>query len=134
MKSLLICATFIFTTPAFAELCDEPKTQADMNYCAEYHFTQADAELNDIYGRLKSAYVNYAAPKKALIGSQRAWLVFRDAECKQDETATDGGSAASMVVLECRIKLTAQRAEQLQQRLDCKEGDFACVHLGDSAD
>jgi uncharacterized protein YecT (DUF1311 family) len=119
---------------AFAEVCDDPQTQSDINYCAQYAFAKADAELNDVYGRLKAAYSLYAAPRSALVAAQRAWLAFRDAECKQDEAAADGGSVAPMVSLQCQTRLAIARSQQLQDRLLCPEGDLACVHVGDGAD
>lgn len=134
MKRILLLALFAFPSQAFAEMCDDPQTQSDMNYCAKYHFDKADGELNDVYGRLKQGYAKYIEPKAALVAAQRAWVSFRDAECKQDEVAADGGSVAPMIILNCRTKLTEARTEQLQNRLLCKEGDLACVTLGDSAD
>jgi uncharacterized protein YecT (DUF1311 family) len=131
---LFMLGFLLLSSPAFAELCDDPQTQSDMNYCAKYRFEKADGELNDVYGRLKSGYARYAEPKAALVAAQRAWVSFRDAECKQDEMAADGGSAAPMVILECKARLTIARTEQLQDRLNCKEGDLACVTLGDAAD
>jgi uncharacterized protein YecT (DUF1311 family) len=134
VKRLLVIALLAFPSQAFAELCDDPQTQSDMNYCAKYHFDKADGALNDVYGRLKQGYAKYAAPKAALIAAQRAWVSFRDAECKQDEVAVDGGSAAAMIVLDCKTRITDARTQQLQDRLLCKEGDLACVTLGDAAD
>ncbi len=134
MKRLLIMAILAFPSQAFAEMCDDPQTQSDVNYCANYHFETADGELNDVYGRLKQGYARYTEAKSALVAAQRAWVSFRDAECKQDEVAVDGGSAASMIILDCRTKLTEARTEQLQNRLLCKEGDLSCVMLGNSAD
>jgi uncharacterized protein YecT (DUF1311 family) len=134
VKRIAIVAFLLGSSPAFAELCDDPQTQADMNYCAKYSFERADGELNDVYGRLKAGYSQYAEPKAALVKAQRAWVAFRDAECKQDEAAVDGGSAAPMIVLQCNARLTIARTDQLQERLQCKEGDLACVTLGDAAD
>lgn len=134
MKRILVLALLAFPSQAFAELCDDPQTQSDLNYCAQYHFDRADGELNDVYGRLKSGYAKYAEAKAALVVAQRAWVFFRDAECKQDEVAVAGGSAGAMVILDCKTRLTNARTEQLQGRELCKEGDLACVTLGDAAD
>lgn len=130
----LVSGLFLLTGSALAELCDEPKTQADMNYCAKYGFEHADGELNDVYGRLKEAYAKYPSSKAALVKSQRAWLAFRDAECKQDEAAADGGSDTALIVLHCKARVTTARTNQLQDRLLCKEGDMSCVTSGDAAD
>jgi uncharacterized protein YecT (DUF1311 family) len=134
MKRILAIALLSFPSPAFAELCDDPQTQSDINYCAKFHFDRADSELNDVYGRLKQGYGNYADSKAALVAAQRAWVSFRDAECNQDAVAVEGGSAAPMIILDCKTRLTDSRTEQLQNRLLCKEGDLSCVTLGDAAD
>jgi uncharacterized protein YecT (DUF1311 family) len=78
VKNFLILNLVVFPSVAFAELCDNPQTQTEMTYCASYHFTKADGELNDVYDRLKQGYDRYAGPKVALKAAQRAWLVFRD--------------------------------------------------------
>lgn len=134
MKRIFVLALLVFPSQAFAELCDDPQTQSDINYCAKYHFDKADGELNDVYGRLKSGYAQYADAKSALVAAQRAWVSFRNAECHQAEVAVEGGSAATMIILDCKTKLTDARTQQLQDRLLCKEGDMACVALGDAAD
>lgn len=134
MKRIFVLALLVFPSQAFAELCDDPQTQSDINYCAKYHFDKADGELNDVYSRLKSGYAQYADAKSALVAAQRAWVSFRNAECHQAEVAVEGGSAATMIILDCKTKLTDARTQQLQDRLLCKEGDMACVALGDAAD
>ena len=122
------------STSAFAELCDQPKTQSDIDYCAKYHFDAADGYLNSVYSRLKQNYVKYPAPKGALVAAQRAWVKFRDAECNQDKVAADGGSETPVILLDCKTHLTIERTQQLENRLFCKEGNMACVTLGNAAD
>jgi uncharacterized protein YecT (DUF1311 family) len=134
MIGRVLFALAFTTSPAFAELCDDPQTQVDMNYCAKYHFDRADADLNDVYGKLKAGYAEIEQAKAALTAAQRAWVTFRDAECKQDEYAIEGGSAAQMVLFECRQRLTEARTEQLRDRLNCKEGDMSCVAIGEAGD
>jgi uncharacterized protein YecT (DUF1311 family) len=134
MKGLFFFAMLIVPPSAFAEMCDDPHTQIDLNYCAKFHFDRADGELNDVYGRLKTGYATYADAKAALVSAQRAWVMFRDAECNQDVVAVEGGSVAPMIKLDCKTRLTDARTQQLQDRLNCKEGDLSCVAIGDAAD
>jgi uncharacterized protein YecT (DUF1311 family) len=133
MTRLIGALTFgliLLAIPAHAELCDDPQKPADIDYCAKYAFTKADGALNDVYGRLKTAYQKYPKSKTALVTSQRAWVIFRDAECEQDKAAIDGGSVEQQLLLHCKAHLTDLRFEQLQDRLLCKEGEIACVNIG----
>jgi uncharacterized protein YecT (DUF1311 family) len=128
-----ICFMVIAPNLAFAELCDNPATQSDMTYCAGWQFKKDDAGLNDVYGRLKENYAEIPNAKTALTKAQRAWVVFRDAECKLEAAGEEGGTAQPMIYSQCLSRLTQLRTEQLQKRLDCQEGDLTCIAAGDAA-
>ncbi len=118
---------------AFAELCDNPVTQSDMTYCADWQFKKDDAGLNDAYGRLKENYAEIPAAKSALTKAQRAWVAFRDAECNLEAAGEEGGTTQPMIFSQCLSRLTLLRTAQLQKRLDCQEGDLTCIAPSDSA-
>ncbi len=120
--------------PAFAEKCDEPVTQGDMTYCAQYQFQESDGQLNDVYARLRTKYSGIVAAKTGLLTSQRAWLTYRDAECALTTVAAGGGSAEPMLRFLCLTQLTDERVRRLQDRLLCQEGDLNCIAAGDAAD
>lgn len=128
-----LCLMVFAPSQAFAELCDNPVTQADMTYCAGWQFKKDDAGLNNVYGRLKANYAEIAQAKTALTKAQRAWVAFRDAECTLEAVGEEGGTAQPMVYSQCLSRLTTLRVEQLQKRLDCQEGDFTCIAPGDAA-
>jgi uncharacterized protein YecT (DUF1311 family) len=137
LPKLLLAAVFILAPASFAlaDKCDqEGGTQAEMNYCAEHHFKQADFQLNDVYGRLKARYAAMDDAKAALTKSQRAWIGFRDAECAITTLAAGGGSAEPMLRLACLTRLTDERVKHLQGRLLCQEGELDCIAPGDAAD
>jgi uncharacterized protein YecT (DUF1311 family) len=134
MKYFIFCSVFFFTTPVFAELCDDPKTQTDINYCAEYQFTRADAELNDAYGAFKKLIANDVQARAHLLKAQRAWLSFRDAECALEALPSEGGSSQALVILQCQTRLTQARHAEFGVRLACQEGDLTCFNITDSAD
>ncbi len=104
-----------------------------MTYCASWQFKKDDVGLNNVFGRLKESYVALPKAKAALTKAQRAWLAFRDAECRLEAIGEEGGSAEPMVFSQCLSRLTTLRTEQLQKRLDCKEGDFTCIAPGNAA-
>ena len=118
---------------AWAELCDNPRTQADMTYCAGWQYKKEDAAMSDVYSRLRTYYAKIPAAKAGLLKAQRAWLAFRDAECGLQAAGEAGGSAQPMIYNQCLAGLTQLRTEQLQKRLDCQEGDLTCIAAGDAA-
>ena len=118
---------------AWADSCDNPKTQADMTYCADWWFKKNDAAMSDAYSRLRTYYAKIPAAKKGLLKAQRAWLAFRDAECGLEALGEAGGSAQPMIYNQCLSRLTQLRSEQLEKRLDCQEGDLSCIAAGDAA-
>lgn len=73
-----LCLMVFSPNQAFAELCDNPATQADMTYCAGWQLKKDDAGLNDVYSRLKANYAEIPKAKTALTKAQRAWVAFRD--------------------------------------------------------
>lgn len=96
--------------------------QADLNACAGKGLRQADAALNETYGRL----MQRLKPAPALRDAQRAWIRFRDGECDFATIGVEGGSIRPMVVAQCRQRLTEQRLARLRRYLSCQEGDLAC--------
>lgn len=108
--------------------CDNAMTQADINVCMAQDYRTADGELNRQWG------LNVAAAKAqdktgvaqtdkrpgyyaTLLESQRAWLKFRDAQCRIEGYAMRGGSAEPMVVSGCLAGLTRERSKQLKDML-----------------
>lgn len=118
---------------AWADTCDTPKTQAEMTYCADWWFKKNDAAMSDAYSRLRTYYAKIPSAKAGLLKAQRTWLAFRDAECALEALGETGGTARPMIYNQCLSGLTQLRAEQLQRRLDCQEGDLTCIAAGDAA-
>lgn len=85
----------------------------------------SDARLNELYGTMRTRLGDDADAKDMLVATQRAWLSFRDDECRFRASAIEG-SAAPMVYNACIDDLTEERVEDFQQYLDCQEGDLGC--------
>lgn len=102
--------------------CDNALTQADMNACAYQDWEQADAELNALWPTARAAMKrldsvlsdDLRGADAALLASQRAWIAFRDAQCRAEGFAMRGGSAEPMLVSGCLATLTRQRIEDLR--------------------
>ncbi|RJT39407.1 DUF1311 domain-containing protein [Mesorhizobium waimense] len=112
---------------ARADDCANAQDQATMNECAGKDFHAADKKLNDAYKQIEGRLKDDAAGKKLLIDAQRAWVAFRDAECKfQGGPPATAGTIYSMVVANCQTSLTNDRLKDFQTYLNCPEGELNC--------
>ena len=107
MKSvpLAVGLTAMMITSASAACPGE--TQMEMNECAGIAYDKADRRLNQVYKRLERT--------SELVAAQRAWITFRDAECKYKASAYEGGSMQPMVYAGCLQSLTEDRIKQLEE-------------------
>lgn len=129
MKKIIPIALLAISAPfsVFADSCmDAATSQGQMNSCASESYRAADKTLNDVYRRATARVNADAATKKKLVAAQRAWIVFRDAECDFVASGTGEGSAAPMVKLGCLEDLTRHRVDRIQKYLNCPEGDLSC--------
>ncbi len=120
----LMALIFIMgVAPAYADKaldCKDPPDQSSMTQCAALDFEKADKELNGVWPKLKAdAEASDKDTDKreyadALLASQRAWIAFRDAECKWQGFEMHGGSGEPMLYYGCLARLTQQRIKQLQ--------------------
>jgi len=120
--------------------CDEPMVQQEINWCAAQDFAAADAELNaqwtitaslmkardagmtTDFGPLNpetpsedaAARKAYTGHFQTLLEAQRAWLAYRDAQCRLEGYAFLGGSAQPMILSGCLATLTRQRTQELR--------------------
>lgn len=85
-----------------------------------------DAELNRIYKRIEGRLMHSQGPKQELIKAQRAWIAFRDAECRFAASGVEGGSAYSDVYQSCQEDITKARIATFNEYLNCQEGDLGC--------
>lgn len=109
---------------AATTVCDNARTQAAMNVCANGEYRAADAAMT------RAWRVAYQAMKRrdaadssrgggpgdaaAFLKAQRAWLAYRDAECVVEGLQYVGGSMQGMAVAHCRTGLTKARTGQLR--------------------
>lgn len=105
--------------------CDNAKSTYELNTCADRAFQKADDALNAAYKKALAHAAKNGMEKpydseswqKALRESQRAWVAFRDADCKGlVPMAWGGGSATSGEVLGCMIEKTEARTKELVDR------------------
>jgi uncharacterized protein YecT (DUF1311 family) len=112
--------------------CANPQAQQEMNYCAGEDFRRADAELNSVYrtaiASAQAADREYArvadggggpndggpGEEATLREAQRAWVAFRDANCRLESFEARGGSMQPMIDGNCRATLTRTRTAELR--------------------
>jgi uncharacterized protein YecT (DUF1311 family) len=128
MKSLCLLPLMacLFTPLGYAEDCDNATTQADMNACAGRQYQAADKALNSVYQQITQRLKGAADTKKRLVGAQRSWVSWRDAECEFAASGVSGGSVYPLVHLNCLTAQTSSRTEALKEYLKCQEGDLSC--------
>lgn len=89
--------------------------QLENNNCLSFEYKAADLRLNELYKIL----VNALADPKPLINSQRAWLKFRDAQCKFIVGEDKSGSGYSYSEDTCMIDLIEKRILDLKSIEPC---------------
>ena len=80
---------------------------------ARLHGTKkSNAELNRVYPEsLKKLNPEQSALLKK---AQRAWLIYRDAQCEADYKRFAGGTAAPLALTQCRVTLNQERTKTLK--------------------
>jgi uncharacterized protein YecT (DUF1311 family) len=125
-RFFLALAPVMFTSMAFAVDCDNATDQATMNQCAAQQNAAADKELNALYQQITTRLKAEPERKKLLVGAQRAWVAFRDAECKFSAWGVEGGSVYPLIYSSCTTDLTKARVQTFRNYLKCQEGDLSC--------
>lgn len=127
VRVLLAFAPFVFSPFAHAATdCANASDQATMNQCAGQAFKAADKELNALYQQVTGRLKDNPERKKLLVNAQRAWISFRDAECKFSASGVAGGSVYPLIYSVCLTGMTKTRVEALKHYLKCEEGDMNC--------
>ena len=98
----------------------------ELQACLAKALPRADAALNGAWRKALATVENNASLGAAdraawrdnLLASQRAWLAFRDANCKFELIAAEwsNGSGATPAQQACVLSLTLQRASELTRR------------------
>ena len=132
MISVLVLMTQAVPLPADLPECDEAAAeqgiQQDMNICAYRDFLIADAALNAQWkvtrAKMKARDAGWESYKPdydtrpgwfaSLLEAQRAWLTYRDAQCRVDGYTARGGSLEPLLVSTCKTALTKARTQDLK--------------------
>ncbi len=89
--------------------------QRQMNICLSEEYEKSDRRLNDKYGELVNIIKNVKmADHSDLVKSQRAWIKFRDLECKF-RNPPHNGSLYNFSQFSCLIDMTEKRIKDLER-------------------
>ena len=129
--TVLAVLAILAAGPAHAADCSDARNTVEMNQCADKAYAAADAELNAAYQQLLAKIAKTGGEKpydaksweNALRASQRAWVAFRDAQCKGlAPMEWGGGTGTTVAVLGCMTGLTRERVAMLRSHLSEPEG------------
>ena len=95
------------------EDCGTMENELKIANCAESNFKEADAALNSVYGKL----IKLLAEPSHLRTAQRAWITFRDADCKHMTQGEFGSRIGFSWYYSCIEQKTRARTEELQKYL-----------------
>ena len=122
-EAMLIVLGLLLSTPApaaagsdmtqeYLTCMDKSKgVTAEMVDCMSAETARQDARLTENYKKLMAKLS--AKRKKTLLEAQRAWIKFRDLNCRFYYDP-DGGTAALLAGNDCFLQATADRAKELR--------------------
>jgi uncharacterized protein YecT (DUF1311 family) len=107
MKKIICLAFLFFTTISFSQSA----TGEDELY---EQYDKVDKELNSVYNTLKKELNE--TDKKNLIDAQKAWIKFRDLNCKfkSQDPGDGGGPYINKFKIDCLIQSTKERTKELK--------------------
>jgi len=102
--------------------CGDKPNQTAMTMCQKAEADRADAAMNTAWKQVypamqrldRKGQPGYAA---TLLASQRAWLAFRDSECRIESYEWRGGTMQPFTENQCRAEVTRTRTQQLRAML-----------------
>ena len=117
---LLLSASFAKTQKERQiQPCENRGSQAEASDCAYREYKAADAELNQIYGRL--AAVLDAEDKAQWKESELAWIKYRDSYCSFESSQYKGGTMRPMIESFCLARVTKAHAAELKDQFDLRK-------------
>ena len=108
--------------PSASISCDSPQNTMEINECASRAYKAQDAALNEAYRALTRSLqsggvgdtTDYTAVKAQLVKAQKAWVLFRDADCLAVRKLHEEGTIRTVMQLGCLIQHTEQRTKELK--------------------
>ena len=83
----------------------------DVLQCIAAETSRQDARLNETYRALRGQL--HSGRRTELVAAQRLWMQYRDANCRF-HNYPDGGSPAAIHSASCVLRMTTERAAELE--------------------
>lgn len=122
--SLLLCVTVFYVSPVFATSdCSSGNNDQEVHTCTQKNRNETELDLNKEYKLAKTRVETlFKGDNKelsqymdALTEAQRAWLKYRENDCKLASYAADKGSDLSNANINmCTSELNGQRIKKLK--------------------
>jgi uncharacterized protein YecT (DUF1311 family) len=109
--------------------CDDASNQQDAENCAKAEFEKSDQEMSQLYQKVlanfqeveqktrpqdKALADKYKKNADNLQAAQKAWLVFREANCLAEKESETNDNNNAITAFSCRQRLTEDRTEDLK--------------------
>lgn len=105
--------------------CTNAGSTVEINVCADKDYRAADEALNAVYKRVLERIADSGSEppydragwERTVREAQRAWIAFRDADCKGAVPMEwSGGTGTTAAVLGCLREKTEARTKDLKER------------------
>ena len=98
----------------------------EINECLISRLKETERDLDAVYKRVIThlskadlhGHVHYSEAKQELARAQRAWIRYRDSDCKAVYALAVGASMRGQLSLRCRQSRAEQRIKELEQFLE----------------
>ena len=111
MKKIFLVGIFL-TLNAYAD-CNHLKVTTEIKSCLVIQHEMLNDRLTNTYHLALSTLPK--ADRKNLINAQRAWVRFKEADCYAAIAADAGGTAASIIGLNCTNNKISAREKEIKE-------------------
>lgn len=107
--------------------CENSETQTDLQQCEQSRYQKADKALNEQWSlalaEIADEQDGEQGIKRALLNAQRAWITYRDLQCKVVGFQARGGTLEPAIVAGCLAYITGYRVEELKTFVESIKGN-----------
>ncbi len=103
-----------FAAPGRLLPCDpSDDSTPGLEGCAEHRVLKSDAQIDKLNGSIASGLAT-APMRRAFVAAHRAWLAYRNADCKSMSSIYEGGTLMPLAYIQCVEARNKQRIEDLR--------------------